>query len=335
MLFIYYYKDQYQAFQVDLREPALKPDNLAIVCEKCKKDVSFKDLYIDPCGKNYCSWNCQRYDDQHVCTPRKCNHCLTRLRQSDFVCRCFKCGVLYCGKNCRESDGHKTQATCSANPLLEMNNLLKMEDNDGIVGLANIGNTCYMNSALQCLLHNPLLKATLSRPDILDLLNLSNPLGTKGELLAETRELFILYWKTNNSSVNPYGFKSSVCKFLPTFEGYAQHDSQEFLSQLLDSTHEDLNIIRTKPYTSAIEGRATDPNEEIGRKCWINFLKRNYSPIIEGFYGQFRSLVTCAHCGNDSLTFDPFQIVSLAIPMRISETFTIFFISEDHRQKAR
>ena len=40
----------------------------------------------------------------------------------------------------------------------------------------------------------------------------------------------------------------AVGRFAPSFSGYAQQDSQELLTFLLDGLHEDLNRIRKKPY---------------------------------------------------------------------------------------
>ena len=91
-----------------------------------------------------------------------------------------------------------------------------------------------MNSALQCLFHTEFLKDLFLNKDLSNEINYNNPLGTKGELLLQAQKLFKEYWYTRFSKVTPNMFKYILTKYLPTFEGYAQHDSQEFLSQLLD-----------------------------------------------------------------------------------------------------
>lgn len=160
-----------------------------------------------------------------------------------------------------------------------------------------------------------------------------NPLGTKGKLLNEFIFLIREYYKTNRSSLNPFKFKQTMCNFLTTFEGYSQHDSQEFLSQLMDQLHEDVNRIRSKPQTTNIEGKKDDDVDSIARKCWIIFLKRNYSFFINFFFGQFKSVVECPRCGNNSMTFDPFQLVSLGIPNQSKIRYNVFFLPADDSLK--
>ena len=58
--------------------------------------------------------------------------------------------------------------------------------------------------------------------------------------------------------------QTQVGRYAPQFVGYAQHDSQELLAFLLDGLHEDLNLVREKPYvdmTVKAEGRS----DKVGR----------------------------------------------------------------------
>jgi len=69
-------------------------------------------------------------------------------------------------------------------------------------------------------------------------------------------------------------------------------------------------LIKKKPYTEGIEANSDENTEEIARKSWISYCKRNFSKISQMFYGQFKSELKCPVCSRVSITFDPFQLVS-------------------------
>jgi ubiquitin C-terminal hydrolase len=50
-------------------------------------------------------------------------------------------------------------------------------------------------------------------------------------------------WCERESVYSPDNIKSAVSSINPMFSGYAQHDSQEFFSFLIDGIHEDLNRV--------------------------------------------------------------------------------------------
>src|SRR3989338_3687623 len=111
----------------------------------------------------------------------------------------------------------------------------------GACGLQNVGNTCFMNSGLQCLSNTaPLTDYFLSGRFVADV-NEGNPLGMKGEIARAYHRLIAALWSGRNTVHTPRGFKDSLEMFAPQFSGYQQHDSQELLAFLLDRLHEDLN----------------------------------------------------------------------------------------------
>jgi len=74
------------------------------------------------------------------------------------------------------------------------------------------------------------------------------------------------------------------------FQGFAQHDSQEMLSFLMETLHEDLNDVYPKPY---IEQKDSDgrPDAEVSLEYWEGFKKREQSLFVDLFYGQLKSRV--------------------------------------------
>ncbi|XP_058738954.1 ubiquitin carboxyl-terminal hydrolase 8-like [Vicia villosa] len=197
----------------------------------------------------------------------------------------------------------------------------------GLTGLQNLGNTCFMNSAIQCLAHTPEL-VDYFLGDYRREINYENPLGMNGELALAFGDLLRMLWVPGASPVAPRLFKMKLANFAPQFSGYMQHDSQELLAFLLDGLHEDLNRVKRKPYHEVkdADGR---PDEEVAEEYWRNHLARNNSIVVDLCQGQFRSTLICPFCKKVSITFDPFMYLSLPLPSTTKRTMTVTVVSTD------
>ncbi|XP_076078231.1 ubiquitin carboxyl-terminal hydrolase 15-like isoform X1 [Mytilus galloprovincialis] len=195
----------------------------------------------------------------------------------------------------------------------------------GLCGLSNLGNTCFMNSAIQCMSNVPKLTEYLLSDRWISEVNESNPLGMGGEIAKSYAELIKVMWSGKYSHTVPRNFKVAVGRFAPQFSGYQQQDSQELLAFLLDGLHEDLNRIHKKPY---IEQKDTDdrPDELVAKESWENYRKRNDSVIVDTFHGLLKSTVHCPECDKISVTFDPFCYLSLPLPVKKERQLEIFWV---------
>ncbi|KAG5054989.1 hypothetical protein JHK85_007499 [Glycine max] len=191
----------------------------------------------------------------------------------------------------------------------------------GLTGLLNLGNTCYMNSAIQCLVHTPEF-ARYFREDYHREINWQNPLGMVGELALAFGELLRKLWAPGRTPIAPRPFKAKLVRFAPQFSGHNQHDSQELLAFLLDGLHEDLNRVKHKPY---IKSRDADgrPDEEVADEYWANHIARNDSIIVDVCQGQYKSTLVCPVCNKVSVTFDPFMYLSLPLQPTTNRTMTV------------
>jgi ubiquitin C-terminal hydrolase len=181
------------------------------------------------------------------------------------------------------------------------------------VGLANLGNTCYMNSALQCLAHaKPLtqffldtLMQDVSEDDkcVDSEWNQFYTIGTVTGAYADVlRNLWlpkqISYY---SNSFRPSHIKDTIGLQAPRFATYDQQDAQEFMTYLLDEIHKELK-------------------EKNGSES---------STIIEElFFGKIQSTITCLECQHKVKTTNPISFLPLPLNQQ-GNTFTIKFIAKD------
>ena len=185
-------------------------------------------------------------------------------------------------------------------------------------GLVNLGNTCYFNSALQCLIHTDALTGYFLSRDYSKDINTTELKGN-GAVIANNYYNLVKGLTEEQCIVRPSSFKRIIDILSVRFRGSRQHDSHECLIFILDFLHSSLS------YKVKMRLNVTPPisNESIKleQQAFLDYKRYyndNYSKIVELFHGQFCMVLHCPKCAYASYTFDPF----VCIPLDLHENLT-------------
>lgn len=181
---------------------------------------------------------------------------------------------------------------------------------NGLIGLTNLGNTCYMNACLQCLTHLPLFVDYFENDYYLYDLNAKN--ATPDSLACSFSELIKTIYQTEQNVIAPRKFKQCLGQKCSRFRGYEQHDAQEALSKILESLGDELNRVTEKEYYHM---RYSDrPNTEVANEWWHYQISREKSIITALFAGQHQSISQCVGCECQSIRYEVFNQIELDVP---------------------
>jgi len=168
-----------------------------------------------------------------------------------------------------------------------------------------------MNAALQCAIHSPVLSHYVLKGGWKTDLN-TESVFTKGELAFEYSKLVAELWLGSGTCI-PRTFKRKVGTTDERWQGFEQHDTEEFISYLLNCLHDDLNRIKGKPAVQKVDEKL--PEAEYALAVWQEEKNRHDSIVDDLFKGLFRSKLLCPDCLSNPTKFDPFYSVSLQLPM--------------------
>ena len=183
---------------------------------------------------------------------------------------------------------------------------------NGVVGIQNVGNTCYLNSTVQILRAIPEWTAFCLNK------NLAEECGEKkdtnqAKMLLAYQDLIKTMWSTHKPAfVRPLGFIANVRTAVKgsVYEMFGMpipNDSHEFLIYLLDNFHEAIS----KKVNTAIDTVPTTEMTELARRGWGNFIKTGHSPVVDLFFGMIRKTIECQTCKAKTYQWEVFNILKI------------------------
>ena len=181
-------------------------------------------------------------------------------------------------------------------------------------GLANIGNTCYLNSAFQALRRAKPFAEYLGT----DAWTKHQHADRKGHVLAtQTAELVVSLQAPGDAMVMPSKFVRAFLELARDFNEDirfgAQADAAEAVQILLDGLHTQLSReVRMDIVGAANSAAQAELVKSL--ESWSVFFRKEYSPLIDAFYGQTQTKVSCQNCKACSTRYEPWSVLKAPIP---------------------
>lgn len=184
------------------------------------------------------------------------------------------------------------------------------------IGLLNLGNTCFLNTVLQAFWRCP--------PLVEYLLNdrtrtpATRKESKKGPLVSALQMFFMDMERAVEPTYQPVGVVSALVNTVRAcdddwYKPHQQADAAECIQYLLDGIHD--AIYRQVRIT--IHGDATTSEQALQVKAlqsWSQFFAKEYSPIVQHFYGQYQIRIQCANCKTVSVRYEPWMMLKAPIP---------------------
>ena len=176
-----------------------------------------------------------------------------------------------------------------------------------LIGLENIGATCYMNASLQCLSNTK----NFTKFFLFDYKK-----EEKNIMANEYYRLIKKLWKkdNNNKPVKPTSFKEVLSKENSLFAGVTANDSKDFINFLIERLHQELNepkVNKDNNNTNEIYINNINQSDEMGMlKLFFSDFEIKYNSIISNlFYGILESKSLCNICKDIKFNFQIYSFL--------------------------
>ena len=175
-----------------------------------------------------------------------------------------------------------------------------------LIGLRNIGATCYMNTTLQILCNIEkfvdFFKYSKQINQIIENDTKNEKLSTSFKILIEN--LYPNDFKNGKSTYAPRDFKEKISKMNPLFQGIAANDAKDLVNFLIITLHNELN--KAPKYQIENNNDIMPLNRSDKNTMFLNFAKEftktNQSIISDLFYASNYNMTQC--CGCNAISYN-------------------------------
>ena len=191
-------------------------------------------------------------------------------------------------------------------------------NNCKLIGLANIGATCYMNATLECFINiDPLTRYLLTESNYYQIINNTGAFELSSaycDLLANVclDESGISYFK-------PRIFKEVISWKNPIFEGVNANDSKDLINFMLEEMNQELSKINLPNNQQINNVNLNNPNiDQTNQQLTLNnfisqYVRNNDSIISRLFFFIIESKSQCQSCR--TITYNYQALYSLEFPL--------------------
>jgi len=202
-------------------------------------------------------------------------------------------------------------------------------------GIANVGNTCFINSALQCLSRIRRFAKYFERGAFKSIEGWEDRPEHLKNMCTEWEDLTNAIRSPDTANIVPNRFyilfkeaaKAESMDWL--MEG--QNDSHEFMMFFVDTLHKavstdvssrsDIEFTRYQGKETSrtlgidFKGSLNDTLIEMSKANWaLHFAKEYHCLLTDMFHGQFLTIISSKGTSERSFSFDPFSSINIAVP---------------------
>ena len=169
-----------------------------------------------------------------------------------------------------------------------------------LIGLQNIGSTCYMNATLQCFSHTEVLTNYFLNENNYNKIynnNIAKINPQSLQLSPSYLDLINNLWRKKHKYYPPTEFRKRLADMNPLFVEGTPNDAKDLLTYLLMQLHEELNLINGNNNNNDDNINIDQYNEQIILQNFVkSFFGMNKSILSDHFFGIQESKFLCLGC---------------------------------------